>query len=362
MASGAADRTGKEPARGPPTIPLPCGGRLLTDKYELTCCLAALRTAPPAGGPHSRCSPGDCPRAAGTGGGGRDRAVVLEALGEFVFDDAALDSVASFLNRRRWTTCAVSGSVATSTDTARASCTSSAPPVLTITGSFAECVVLETLTLSDPTTTARRLRRRLDGQRGRRRPLIEMGSHAPRTGGGRRGARRLHRRFRRHFQPGGPAGSTACPHWAPAHAFTMLHTGTDPGTPDSWERAAFRAQVDALGVGTTLLVDTYDVTAGWPMRSPSPAPGWARCASTLAISGAGPARSAPNSTPWGATGTRIVVSGDLDKALDQEALRADPVDSYGVGTRWSPDRAHRRRAWSSARRGRRGTGGKRSTH
>src|SRR5207302_9443905 len=35
-----------------------------------------------------------------------------------------------------------------------------------------------------------------------------------------------------------------------AHAFTLLH--------DS-ERHAFRAQIDALGSATTLLVDTYDV-------------------------------------------------------------------------------------------------------
>jgi nicotinate phosphoribosyltransferase len=33
----------------------------------------------------------------------------------------------------------------------------------------------------------------------------------------------------------------------------------------------------------------------------------------------------------GATGTRIVVSGDLDEH-SIAALRADPVDSYGVGT------------------------------
>ena len=43
-----------------------------------------------------------------------------------------------------------------------------------------------------------------------------------------------------------------------AHAFTLLHTGADG--PD--EPAAFRSQVAALGVGTTLLVDTYDITAG----------------------------------------------------------------------------------------------------
>ena len=35
-----------------------------------------------------------------------------------------------------------------------------------------------------------------------------------------------------------------------AHSFTLLH--------DS-EEQAFRAQVDSLGKGTTLLVDTYDI-------------------------------------------------------------------------------------------------------
>ena len=38
-----------------------------------------------------------------------------------------------------------------------------------------------------------------------------------------------------------------------AHAFTLLH---------DTEAEAFAAQVAALGVGTTLLVDTYDITAG----------------------------------------------------------------------------------------------------
>src|SRR5699024_12681837 len=50
-----------------------------------------------------------------------------------------------------------------------------------------------------------------------------------------------------------PASGTA------AHAWTLLHTHPD-GTPD--EEAAFRAQIAAHGVGTTLLVDTYDITEG----------------------------------------------------------------------------------------------------
>lgn len=46
-----------------------------------------------------------------------------------------------------------------------------------------------------------------------------------------------------------------------AHAFTMLHVRANE-PPESSELAAFRAQVDALGADTTLLVDTYDVTTG----------------------------------------------------------------------------------------------------
>src|SRR5690606_4398462 len=38
-----------------------------------------------------------------------------------------------------------------------------------------------------------------------------------------------------------------------AHAFTLAHQS---------ERAAFEAQIRALGVGTTLLVDTFDIEAG----------------------------------------------------------------------------------------------------
>ena len=42
-----------------------------------------------------------------------------------------------------------------------------------------------------------------------------------------------------------------------AHAFTLLHDD---------ERDAFSAQVDSLGKGTTLLVDTYDVGDGGRTR------------------------------------------------------------------------------------------------
>ena len=112
-----------------------------------------------------------------------------------------------------------------------------------------------------------------------------------------------------------------------AHAFTMLHTR--PDGPD--EPAAFRAQVEALGVGTTLLVDTYDVTTG--------------VSNAVAVAGTGLGAVRIDSgdlgvlarqvraqlDDLGATGTQIVVSGDLDE-YSIAALRADPVDTYGVGT------------------------------
>ena len=51
---------------------------------------------------------------------------------------------------------------------------------------------------------------------------------------------------------GVPSAGTA------AHAFTLGFTG--PDGPD--EKAAFAAQIETLGVGTTLLVDTFDITQG----------------------------------------------------------------------------------------------------
>ena len=108
-----------------------------------------------------------------------------------------------------------------------------------------------------------------------------------------------------------------------AHAFILLHDD---------ELAAFRSQVGALGTKTTLLVDTYDIRRGIEHggRRP-PGPSSARSGSTPATSACWPARPATSSTRSGATGTRIVLSGDLDEYAIA-ALRAEPVDSYGVGT------------------------------
>ncbi|MFT4125916.1 MAG: nicotinate phosphoribosyltransferase, partial [Gordonia sp. (in: high G+C Gram-positive bacteria)] len=120
---------------------------------------------------------------------------------------------------------------------------------------------------------------------------------------------------------GVPSAGTA------AHAFTLGFTGPD-GTD---EKAAFAAQIEALGTDTTLLVDTYDITQG------------VRNAITVAGTGLGAVRIDSGDLgvlarqvreqldSLGATTTRIVVSGDLDEYAIA-SLRAEPVDTYGVGT------------------------------
>jgi nicotinate phosphoribosyltransferase len=118
------------------------------------------------------------------------------------------------------------------------------------------------------------------------------------------------------YQYGIPTSGTS------AHAFTLLHDG---------EKAAFAAQLDALGPATTILVDTYDV------------PGAIRTAVELAGPGLGAIRidSGDLATvgreartlldSLGAIKTRIILTGDLDE-FSIAALAAEPVDGYGVGT------------------------------
>jgi nicotinate phosphoribosyltransferase len=107
-----------------------------------------------------------------------------------------------------------------------------------------------------------------------------------------------------------------------AHAFTLLHDD---------ERAAFEAQVNTLGPGTTLLVDTYDITRGieTAVQVAGPKLGAVRIDSGDLGVLARQARDQLDSL--GARDTRIVVSGDLDE-FAIAALAATPVDVYGAGT------------------------------
>jgi nicotinate phosphoribosyltransferase len=113
-----------------------------------------------------------------------------------------------------------------------------------------------------------------------------------------------------------PSGGTA------AHSFTLLH--------DS-ERDAFTSQVDALGKGTTLLVDTYDLTEAVELAISVTGTdlGAVRLDSGDLPSLAGQVRDQLDSL--GATKTRIIVTSDLDE-YQIAALAPAAVDGYGVGT------------------------------
>jgi nicotinate phosphoribosyltransferase len=107
-----------------------------------------------------------------------------------------------------------------------------------------------------------------------------------------------------------------------AHAFTLLHDD---------EREAFTAQIEALGKGTTLLVDTYDVptAVALAVELAGPELGGVRLDSGDLLVQARDVRDQLDRL--GAKDTQIVVTSDLDEYAIA-ALAAGPVDRYGVGT------------------------------
>ncbi len=197
-------------------------------------------------------------------------------------------------------------------------------PILTVRGTFAAAGILETLVLSIlnyDCAVASAAARMVSAAEGR--PLIEMGSRRTHEESAVAAARAAYlagftatsnleagRRY------GIPTGGTA------AHSFTLLH--------DS-EAAAFRAQVDALGPQTTLLVDTYDITQGIATAIEVVGPELGAVRIDSGDLGVLTRAARRQLDALGATETRIVLSGDLDEYAIA-ALRAEPVDTYGVGT------------------------------
>ncbi|MEU4624448.1 nicotinate phosphoribosyltransferase [Actinoplanes sp. NPDC023801] len=197
-------------------------------------------------------------------------------------------------------------------------------PILTVSGKFAECVVLETLILSvlnHDCAIAAAAARMVTAARGR--PIIEMGSRRTHEHAAVAAARAAYlagfastSNLAAGRAYGIPTTGTS------AHAFTLLHDD---------EPAAFASQVAALGKNTTLLVDTYDISQG--IRN--------------AIAVAGPdlravridsgdlsvlaQQSRELLDSLGATETKIIVSGDMDE-YSIATLAAEPVDIYGAGT------------------------------
>ncbi|WP_040805289.1 nicotinate phosphoribosyltransferase [Nocardia concava] len=202
-------------------------------------------------------------------------------------------------------------------------------PILTVRGTFAECVLLETLILSiynHDSAIAAAAARMVSAAGGRR--MIEMGSRRTHELAAPASARAAYLagfdatsnlEAARSF--GVPSAGTS------AHAFTLLHSGAD----GQHEAAAFRSQIQALGIGTTLLVDTFDITRGvaTAIEVAGPELGGVRIDSgDLGVL----ARQVRDQLDaLGAVRTRIVVSGDLDEYAIA-SLRAEPVDVYGVGT------------------------------
>ena len=203
-------------------------------------------------------------------------------------------------------------------------------PILTVRGTFGECLILETVILSilnadsAVASAASRMVTAADG-----RPIIEMGSRRTHEYAAVTSARAAYlagfeatSNLEAGYRYGIPVSGTA------AHSWTLAHTNPD-GTPN--EEAAFRSQIDTLGVETTLLVDTYDITKGveTAVKVGGPQLGGVRIDS--GDLGAVTRRVRKQLDDLGNHNTNIVVSSDLDE-FAIAGLRGDPVDVYGVGT------------------------------
>jgi len=298
---------------------------LLTDRYELTMLSAALRD----GTAERRCvfevfarrlPPGR--RYGVVAGTGR----LIEAIADFRFGEAEIDylrahgvvdaDTAAWLSRYRFT-----GDIH---GYAEGELYYPGSPILTVSGTFAECVLLETLVLSVlnyDSAVAAAAARMVTAARGR--PLIEMGSRRAHERAAVAAARAAYlagfaatsnleagRRY------GVPTAGTA------AHAFTLLHDD---------ESAAFASQVAALGKGTTLLVDTYDIAEGIRRAVATAGPGLAAIRIDSGDLSVLAQQSREQLDALGAVDTKIIVSGDLDEYAIA-ALAAEPVDAYGAGT------------------------------
>ena len=298
---------------------------LLTDRYELTMIDAALRD-----GTASRHSMFEL--FARRLSGGRRFGVVagtgrlLGLLREFRFADEELKYLADhhvvsrdtlrYLENYRFT-----GSI---TGYREGELYFPGSPILTVEGTFADAVVLETLALSvlNHDSAVATAASRMSIAAGER-PLAEMGARRAAEQSAVAAARAAYiagfgatSNLEAGRTWGIPTMGTA------AHSWTLLH---------DTEEDAFRAQIEALGHDTTLLVDTYDIEKGveTAIRVAGPTLGGVRIDSgDLAIVAA---EVRAQLDALGATGTRITVTSDLDEYAIA-ALAAYPVDAYGVGT------------------------------
>jgi nicotinate phosphoribosyltransferase len=298
---------------------------LLTDHYELTMVQAALAR----GTAHrqavfemfARRLP-DGRRYGVVAGTGR----LLNAIERFRFDDQALAD----LERRRVVDEATLAWLADYRfrgdvwGYGEGDCFFPYSPLLIVEASFAEAVVLETLALSvlNFDSAIASAASRMTAAAGDR-PCIEMGTRRTHEWAAVAAARAAYvagfaatSNLEAGRVYGVPTRGTS------AHAFTLLH---------DHERDAFTAQVNSLGKGTTLLVDTYDVAEAVALAVEVAGPdlGAVRLDSGDLLAQAHEVRAQLDR--MGATNTRIIVTSDLDEHAIA-ALAAAPVDAYGVGT------------------------------
>ncbi|MCU1693833.1 MAG: pncB, partial [Frankiales bacterium] len=296
---------------------------LLTDRYELTMLDAAVREgladAPAVYEVFSRRLP------AGRRFGvlaGQGRLAAL--LAELRFGDEELDALGDGVSAqtRAW----LQAERPAPEVSAYAEGETYAPgsPVLTVSCSFGQGLLLETLALSvlnHDSAVASAAARMVLAAGGR--PLLEMGGRRTHEQAAVAAARAAYvagfsatsnlEAGRRHGLP--TVGTSA-------HAFTLAHRT---------EREAFAAQVAAQGVGTTLLVDTYDTEQGirTAVEVAGPELGAVRLDSGDLHEEVHRARALLDSL--GSTRTGIVVTSDLDEHAIA-GLAHTQADSYGVGT------------------------------
>ena len=197
-------------------------------------------------------------------------------------------------------------------------------PLLVVESTFAEAVLLETVLLSilNHDSAIASAASRMTAAAGDR-PCIEMGTRRTHEAAALAAARAAY-----------VAGFTATSNLAAGRAYGIPTTGTSAHSftllHDS-EREAFTAQVTALGRGTTLLVDTYDVAEAVRVAVEVAGPELGAVRLDSGDLGQLAADVRHQLDQLGATATRIVVTSDLDEHAIA-ALAAAPVDGYGVGT------------------------------
>jgi nicotinate phosphoribosyltransferase len=197
-------------------------------------------------------------------------------------------------------------------------------PLMVVESTFAEAVVLETLLLSilnhDSAIASAASRMTWVSCE---RPCIEMGSRRTHEEAAVAAARAAYvagfastSNLAARQRYGVPTTGTS------AHSFTLLF---------DTEREAFTAQVESLGKGTSLLVDTFDVAEAVRMAVDIAGPGLGAVRIDSGDLGMLADQVRRQLDSLGATGTRIIVTSDLDEH-SIAALAAAPVDGYGVGT------------------------------